>query len=74
MKREEQLVNYKEVITLAIYAERTLKIMESNTVMDKDVILYRGNRNVYIFLTIVPAVTISRFIKHCFIKYTKKQA
>lgn len=51
-KKEEQLVNYKEVITLAIYAERTLKIMESNTVMDKDVILYRGNRNVYIFLTI----------------------
>ena len=52
MKREEQLVKYKEVSDLAIYANRTLKIMESVTQMDKDVVLYRGNRNVYIFLSI----------------------
>lgn len=52
MKREEQLVDYKEVSDLAIYANRTLKIMESVTQMDKDVVLYRGNRNVYIFLSI----------------------
>jgi len=37
---------------LAIYASRTLKIMENNTVMDKDIILYKGNKNIYIFLTI----------------------
>lgn len=37
---------------MAIYAERTLRIMESNTVMDKDIVLYRGNRNVHIFFTI----------------------
>lgn len=37
---------------MAIYADRTLRIQESNTVMDKDVILYRGNKNVYIFFTI----------------------
>ena len=52
MKREEQLVDYKEVSDLAIYANRTLKIMESVTQMDKDIVLYRGNRNVYIFLSI----------------------
>lgn len=37
---------------MAIYASRTLKIMENNTVMDKDIILYKGNKNIYIFLTI----------------------
>lgn len=37
---------------MAIYASRTLKIMESVTQMDKDIVLYRGNRNVYIFLSI----------------------
>lgn len=52
MMKEEQLVNYKEVSGLAIYASRTLKITESSTVMDKDIVLYRGNRNVYIFLSI----------------------
>lgn len=52
MMKEEQLVNYKEVSCLAIYASRTLKIMESVTQMDKDIVLYRGNRNVYIFLSI----------------------
>ena len=52
MMKEEQLVNYKEVSDLAIYATRTLKIMESVTQMDKDIVLYRGNRNVYIFLSI----------------------
>lgn len=50
--KEEQLVNYKEVSDLAIYASRTLKILESSTIMDKDIVLYRGNRNVYIFLSI----------------------
>lgn len=52
MMEEEQLVNYKEVSDLAIYASRTLKILESSTIMDKDIVLYRGNRNVYIFLSI----------------------
>lgn len=37
---------------MAIYASRTLKILESSTIMDKDIVLYRGNRNVYIFLSI----------------------
>lgn len=37
---------------MAIYAERKLRIMESVTQMDKDIVLYRGNRNVYVFFTI----------------------
>lgn len=37
---------------MAIYADRKLKIQESTTVMDKDVVLYRGNRNIYIFFSI----------------------
>lgn len=37
---------------MAIYAERTLKVKETNMVMDRDIILYRGNRNVYIFFSI----------------------
>lgn len=37
---------------MAIYADRKLKIQESTTLMDKDVVLYRGNRNIYIFFSI----------------------
>ena len=37
---------------MAIYAERILKVMEAETKMDKDVILYKGNRNVYVYFKI----------------------
>lgn len=37
---------------MAIYAERKLKIMENVTQMDRDIILYRGNRNVFVLFTI----------------------
>lgn len=37
---------------MAIFAERKLKIMENVTQMDHDIILYRGNRNVFILLAI----------------------
>lgn len=37
---------------MAIFAERKLKIMENVTQMDHDIILYRGNRNVFILFTI----------------------
>lgn len=37
---------------MAIFAERKLKIMENVTQMDHDIVLYRGNRNVFILFTI----------------------
>lgn len=37
---------------MAIFAERKLKIMENVTQMDHDIILYRGNRNVFILFAI----------------------
>ena len=37
---------------MAIYADRKLRVADTKMVMDKDVVLYRGNRNVYIFFSI----------------------
>lgn len=36
---------------VAIYADRKLRVSDTKMIMDKDVILYRGNRNIYIFFS-----------------------